>query len=271
MNFSSSTESQNYDNSIEYVFQFRQIQYSTFYQFDKQNNAYAFQQQQRSYQSDYLYRSSSSQNERNQSYENQLFRLQSTSQKLQQNNRNASDSQSQYSQSLRQNYNFADSSSESQVFSKQDIYFNQQETSNRKYRRVYFANENTKNNDLIEKKNYQNDYNDDVENASKISMTSNEYHDEKYVDAQKFNENYVTNDTQKYFVNTSAKQTKIYTCRRCQTEFYFNNKFHRHLRSCQIISAKFITSLTKKIFNYQVFIIQSIVKSNVQLSFDFRS
>ena len=74
--------------------------------------------------------------------------------------------------------------------------------------------------------------NDDVENASKISMTNDEYHDEKYVDAQKSNENYVTNDTQKYFVNTFAKQTKIYTCRRCQTEFYSNNKFHRHLRSC---------------------------------------
>ena len=44
MNFFSSIERQNYDNSIEYVSQFRQIQYSTFYQFDKQSNIYAFQQ-----------------------------------------------------------------------------------------------------------------------------------------------------------------------------------------------------------------------------------
>ena len=71
-----------------------------------------------------------------------------------------------------------------------------------------------------------------MKNASKIFMTNDEYHDEKHVDVQKFNENYVTNDTQKYFVNTFVKQTKIYICRRCHIEFYFNNKFHRHLRSC---------------------------------------
>ena len=110
-----------------------------------------------------------------------------------------------------------------------------------------------------------------MKNASKIFMTSDEYHDEEHVDAQKFNENYVTNDTQKYFVNIFVKQAKVYTCRRCHTEFYSNNKFHRHLRSCQIISVEFITSLAKKIFNYQIFIIQSIVKSNAQLSLDFRS
>ena len=102
-------------------------------------------------------------------------------------------------------------------------------------------------------------------------MTSDEYHDEKHVDAQKSNENYVTNDTQKYFVNTFAKQIKIYTCRRCHTEFYFNNKFHRHLRSCQVISVEFITSLAKKTFSYQTFIIQFNVKLNVQLNLDFRS
>ena len=89
-----------------------------------------------------------------------------------------------------------------------------------------------------------------MKNASKIFMTNDEYHDEKHVDVQKFNENYVTNDTQKYFVNIFVKQTKIYICRRCQIEFYFNNKFHRHLRSCQIIFVEFITSLTKKKFNY---------------------
>ena len=110
-----------------------------------------------------------------------------------------------------------------------------------------------------------------MKNASKIFMTNDEYHDEKHVDAQKFNENYVTNDTQEYFVNTFVKQIKIYTCRRCHIEFYSNNKLHRHLRSCQIISIEFITSLTKKIFNYQVFIIQSIVKSNAQFNLDFRS
>ena len=102
-------------------------------------------------------------------------------------------------------------------------------------------------------------------------MTNDEYHDEEHVDAQRFNENYVTNDTQKYFVNTSVKQTKIYTCRRCHTEFYFNNKLHRHLRSCQVISVESITSLAKKIFNYQTFIIQFNVKLNAQLNFDFRS
>ena len=102
-------------------------------------------------------------------------------------------------------------------------------------------------------------------------MTSDEHYDEKHVDAQKFNENYVTNDIQEYFVNIFVKQTKIYTCRRCQIEFYFNNKLHRHLRSCQVIFVESIISLAKKTLNYQVFIIQSIVKLNAQLNLDFRS
>ena len=109
-----------------------------------------------------------------------------------------------------------------------------------------------------------------MKNASKIFMTNDKYHDEKHVDAQKFNENYVTNNIQRYFVNIFVKQVKIYTCRRCQIEFYCINKFHRHLRSYQIIFVEFITSLIKKVFNYQIFIIQSIVKSNVQFNFDFR-
>ena len=102
-------------------------------------------------------------------------------------------------------------------------------------------------------------------------MINNEYHDEKHVDAQKFNENYVINESHEHFMNISVKQTKIYIYRRCQIEFYFNNKLYRHWRSYQIISVKFITLLTKRFFIYQIFIIQSNVKLNVQFNFDFQS
>ena len=167
-----------------------------------------------------------------------------------------------------------DSSNLFSFSSKQNIYSNQNETSNQaetSYRRAYFANEKAKNNYSNDEKDYQNDYNVDTKNASKIFVINDEYHDEEHFEIQKSNENYVTQKSFKYFVNISTKQTKIYSCRRCQIEFYFNNKFHRHLRSCQVIFAKFDTSLTKNTFNYQISTIQSIVKTNTRFNLEFRS
>ena len=66
-----------------------------------------------------------------------------------------------------------------------------------------------------DEKNYQNDYNMNIENASEILMINDEYHDEKHFETQKSNENYVTHESFEYFVNISIKQTKIYSCKRC--------------------------------------------------------
>ena len=208
------------------------------------------------------------------SYANQQYRFQSTQQDSTQENRNTFDSQSQYSQSLRLNNYFADSSNLFSFSSKQDTYFNQSETFNQaetSYRRAYFANEKAKNNYSNDEKDYQNDHNVDTKNASKISVINDEYHDEKHFETQKFNENYVTHESFEYFVNTSIKQTKVYLCKRCQIEFYSNNKFHRHLRSCQVISVKSDTSLTKNTLNYQISTIQSIVKADTRFNLEFRS
>ena len=158
--------------------------------------------------------------------------------------------------------------------SKQDTYSNQSETSNQaetSYRRAYFANEKTKNNYSNDENDYQSDHNVDTKNESKISMINDEYHDEKHFETQKSNENYVTHESFEYFVNISTKQTKVYSCRRCQIEFYSNNKFHRHLRSCQVTFVKFDTSLTKNTLNHQIFTIHSIVKANTRFNFEFRS
>jgi hypothetical protein len=118
--------------------------------------------------------------------------------------------------------------------------------SNRNYRRAYFAKKKTKNNNQFVNDDYQNDHNVDTKNASKIFIKTREYHDEKHIEIQKNNENYVTQKSFEYFVNIFEKQIKIHICRRCQTKFYFNNKFHRHLRLCKIMSTKIDTSLTKK-------------------------
>ena len=53
-----------------------------------------------------------------------------------------------------------------------------------------------------------------IENASKISMINDEYHDEKHFETQKFNKNYVIHELFEYFVNILIKQTKIYSCKR---------------------------------------------------------
>ena len=71
-----------------------------------------------------------------------------------------------------------------------------------------------------------------IENTSKIFLINDKYYNEKHFEIQKFDENYVIHELFEYFVNISIKQTKIYSCKRCQSKFYFNNKFHRHLRSC---------------------------------------
>ena len=208
------------------------------------------------------------------SYANQQYRFQSTQQDSAQENRNTFDSQFQYSQSLRLSNYSVDSSNLFSFSSKQDTYFNQNEIFNQaetSYRRAYFANEKAKNNYSNDEKDYQSDHNVDTKNASKIFVINDEYHDEKHFETQKSNENYVTQKSFEYFVNISTKQTKIYSCRRCQIEFYFNNKFHRHLRSCQVIFAKFDTSLTKNTLSYQISTIQSIVKANTRFSFEFRS
>ena len=208
------------------------------------------------------------------SYANQQYRSQSTQQNSTQENRNTFDSQSQYSQFLRLSNYSVDSSNLFSFSSKQNTYFNQNEIFNQvetSYRRTYFANEKTKNNYSNDEKDYQNDHNVDTKNASKISVINDEYHNEKHFETQKSNENYMIHESLEYFVNISTKQIKVYSCKRCQIEFYSNNKFHRHLRSCQIIFAKFDTSLTKNTLNYQIFTIQFIVKANTRLNFEFRS
>ena len=44
-----------------------------------------------------------------------------------------------------------------------------------------------------------------IENASKIFMINDKYHDKKHFEIQKFNENYVIHESFEYFVKISIK------------------------------------------------------------------
>ena len=54
--------------------------------------------------------------------------------------------------------------------------------------------------------------------------------------------------TRNYFVNTFNKQMRNYTCRRYATKFYFNNKFHKYVKSCNESLFKSVATKTINIF-----------------------
>ena len=169
INFYSFTIRQNNDvyyfaefNSTENVTSSRQTQYSTFYQFERQNIVYRSSQQNQ-FQSNYQYRFQQfqqNQDERAQSYENQQFKSQFASFDQQQN---ASNSRFQFFRFI---FNFVEISFDNYISFKQETYFNQQITSNRKFKKTYFTNETNENLFSCEKENYQNDYNENNQNAS---------------------------------------------------------------------------------------------------------
>ena len=273
INFFSFDVRQNNDdyNSVEFisttnVISQRQTQYSIFYQFERQNIVYRSSQ----YQSNYQYRfqqnqqTFQNQSERAQSYENQQFKFQFASFEQQ---RNASNSRFQF---FRSNSNFVEISSKIYVSFKQKIYSNLQKTSNREFRRTYFTNETNENLFSSEKENYQEENENKNIDASKIFTSKDAYHDQKNDEIEEFKTNYEYNEKVKYFANTSTIQMKIHTCRRCQSEFYSNNKFHRHLRQCQIMTISSFSTSTQKIQFFQNVIIQSNVKFENSFVVEFR-
>ena len=103
------------------------------------------------------------------------------------------------------------------------------------------------------------------------------YDDETKNDEQKFdNQNAsIDDETIVNFVNHSTMSTKstyaqiekrVYICRRCNENFYFNNKFHKHVRQCR---ANFADNF--HVINDDSFIIEfkTIKKSNVDYIFRF--
>ena len=110
-----------------------------------------------------------------------------------------------------------------------------------------------------ENKNYQKNYHDESKYQNVI-VNETKFVNEK----SKYNEK-----THNYFVKTSIKQTKIYICRRCSIEFYFNNKFHKHVKFCK--NSLSIKNKSTNIDEFHVFVIQSNVASNNQSKLEFRS
>ena len=116
-----------------------------------------------------------------------------------------------------------------------------------------------KNYDMIvnENESYQKKYHDESKHDVIINET-------KFVNEKsKYNEK-----IHNYFVKTLIKQTKIYICRRCSIEFYFNNKFHKHVRFCK--NSLSIKNKSTIIDEFHVFVIQSNVASNSQSKLKFR-
>ena len=244
----------------------RQTHYFTFYQFERQNIAYRSSQQNQ-FQSSYQYRFQQfqqNQDERVQSYENQQFKSQFASFDQQQN---ASNSRFQF---FRFNFNSVEISFDNYISFKQETYFNQQVTSNRKFKRTYFTNETNENLFSYEKEDYQNDYNENNQNASNQKNQKDAYHDQDDEIIEESKMNYDFDDTEEYFANISIIQIKMHICRRCQSKFYFNNKFHRHLRKCQIVSFTFFSSSTQNTQSFQDEIILFRAKFERQQDLNFR-
>ena len=121
-----------------------------------------------------------------------------------------------------------------------------------------------------EKENYQKKNENANIDVSKIFTTKDAYHDHENDEIEKFKMNYEYNEKVKYFANTSIIQIEIHICRKCQSKFYFNNKFHRHLRQCQIMTIFSFSTSTQKIQFFQNVIIQFNVKFENSFVFEFR-
>ena len=168
-------------------------------------------------------------------------------------NRNTSNFQSQ-SQFFRQNNNLSNDFRSKQEYQSQDY-------ENRNFQsqsRIYY-DEEKKNYDIIvnENKNYQKKYHDEL----KYDVIVNET---KFVNEKsKYNEK-----AHNYFVKTLIKQIKIYICRRCSIEFYFNNKFHKYIKFCK--NSLSIKNKSTIIDEFHVFVIQSNVALYSQSKLKFR-
>ena len=70
-------------------------------------------------------------------------------------------------------------------------------------------------------------------------------------------------------MKTSIKQIKIYICRRCFVEFFFNNKFHKYVKFCKN-SLLIKNKSSKFIDEFHVFVIQFDVTFDNQSKLKFR-
>ena len=121
-----------------------------------------------------------------------------------------------------------------------------------------------------ERESYQKENENENIDASKIFTTEDAYHDQENDEIEEFKMNYEYSEKIEYFANTSTTQIKVHTCRKCQSKFYFNNKFHRHLRQCQIMTVFSFSTSTQKIQFFQDVIIQFNVRSESSFAFEFR-
>ena len=117
---------------------------------------------------------------------------------------------------------------------------------------------------------YQNDYDYDYSSNEKFEKVFHEHVDEE----QSSNETFVVDEKIRSFFIEASKC--IFNCRRCDEKFFFNNKFHYHLRRCKKIinsdkskSKVFCNLITTAFFTRRV--IRFITFSNFAFDFEFRS
>ena len=136
------------------------------------------------------------------------------------------------------------------------------------------------------KSNDDNQRNENVESWQFNENITDEYHDRKKSNERVWNNFFVTNYTKNNYnskyVNVDfvdASRIQKHECRLCNQIFYFNNKFHKHVRECR---KTFTTSFSKtkivsndiyiqQIDVWKYFIIKFVVSSNKNDDYDFRN
>ena len=127
---------------------------------------------------------------------------------------------------------------------------------------------NEKNN-FFNQKNYQIDYYYQNQNDNTYEyFIYDDVYQNNYDTKQQF---FVFDEnSHDYFVDTLTNQIRIYICNRCDIEFYFNNKFHKHIKICQKKFVFVFKNQNSSINIFNAFIIHFDVSKNVNSNFDFR-
>ena len=143
----------------------------------------------------------------------------------------------------------------------------QQRSVNRNFQfqlRVYMNDddkENEKNNSFNQKK-YQANYYYENQND-----TMYEYFHSENVCIYKSKQSSVE-ESHSFFVDTFVKQARLFICQRCDVEFYFNNKLHKHVKTCKKkIASAFDKKKSINVFNAFIIHFDASIDSNFDLNF----
>ena len=156
-------------------------------------------------------------------------------------------------------------------FDRSESDYQQQRSTNRNFQsqlRVYLNDDDKKNeeNNSFNQETYQAKYYYKNQND-----TMYEYSNSENVYQNNYNlKSSAVENSHSFFVDTSTKQARIFICQRCNVEFYFNNKLHKHIKTCKkkIISVSvFSEDESINVFNAFIIHFDASTDNNSDLNF----